>query len=113
MIGQLAPGSFYYVAQPRVLAAPATPVLDLVWRKLADGPTSERATLVRGLPARHPYLDIAQVRYRPTSETVSRRGMASLLWLLSRASFHRLGDQGKSRDWGGGDGVFRLCRGPS
>ena len=30
--------------------------------------------------------------------------------VASRASFHRLDGQGKSRDWGGGDGAVRLCR---
>ena len=79
---------------------------DFVWRKLADGPTTGNLSGA-GLASPPPLLDIAQVRYRPTSETVSRRGMAGLLWLLSRASIHRLGGQGNvmGRDWGGGDGA--------
>ena len=51
-----------------------------------------------------PILYIAQVRYRPTSETVSRRGVAGLLWLLSRGVYPSPGGQG--RDTGpGGEGT--------
>ena len=82
---------------------PSDPLLD-IWRKLAGGPTSGSQSR-SGIAGPPPLLDIAQVRYRPTSETVSRRGVAGLLWLLSRASFHRLttreGDRGpvKMRRW--------------
>ena len=105
VIGRWPPQTPCVTWAPRGSRRPSDPLLDLVWRKLADGPTSgiQSRSGVAGPP---PLLDIAQVRYSPTSERESRRGMAGLLWLLSRASIHRLGVRGRAWD---GTGVEEMA----